>query len=657
MEDEPAMLNILALAKFRVGKDSTALSGSRAIFVLSLTGWLGWSSPLCAQRLTPAFSGKTAGWSTSRGWHALVSHPLAFIEPAFWTTWWFRGVVLLVAIFLVGMYWRRHRLLDAKRYLEAAVVERTRALIQAQEALRHSNELLETTIRAAPVGIVVLDIAGKVKVWNKMTESTFGWKQNEVLDKPLPFLYGNSQMMFEVLLDRVFGGDAIAEHEANLSRKDGVPISARLSAAPLRDMRGEPSGALFVFEDITERKNLESQLFQSQKLESIGRLAGGIAHDFNNILTIINGYTDMALNKLEKDHPVRQSVQLVRKSGEKAANLTEQLLVFSRKRALEMKPLDLNAAVADIEKMLRRLIGEDIRMTTSLDPALGTIMGDAGQVHQVILNLAVNARDAMPSGGKLLLETANVDLDKTFIKRHPQVQPGPHVMLSVSDTGTGMDEETKSHIFEPFFTTKVEGKGTGLGLATVYGIVRQCGGWIWVYSELGQGTVFKIYFPRCDGQVSESQPASVELEQLRGTEKILLAEDDPGVLSLVSSILNGLGYRVLEASTGEEAITVAESETDSIDLLVSDIVMPGMSGYDLSRQLTRVRPTLKVLLISGYTDRTVSGADAIDPNTPFLQKPFTSVSLATKVREVLASGPASADSPGNRQSSIDNRQS
>jgi len=490
-----------------------------------------------------------------------------------------------------------------------------------------------------------------------MTESTFGWKQDDVLDKPLPFLSGSTQVMFEVLLDRVFQGDAIAEHETNLSRKDGVPISARLSAAPLRDMKGEPSGALFVFEDITERKSLESQLFQSQKLESIGRLAGGIAHDFNNILTIINGYSDMALSKIEKEHPVRQSIQQVRNSGEKAANLTEQLLVFSRKRALEMKPLDLNMAVTDIEKMLRRLIGEDIRMTTALEPALGTIMGDAGQIHQVIMNLALNARDAMPGGGKLILETANVDLDRNFIKRHPHVQPGPHVLLSVSDTGTGMDEETKSHIFEPFFTTKEEGKGTGLGLATVYGIVRQCGGWIWVYSELGQGTSFKLYFPRCDAQVSESQPATVELAELRGTEKVLLAEDDPGVLSLVSSILNGLGYKVLEASTGEEAITVAEGETGPIDLLVSDIVMPGMSGYDLSRRLTQVRPTLKVLLISGYTDRTVSGADAIDPNTPFLQKPFTSVSLAAKVREVLASAPAGPDSLPIRQSSIVNRQS
>jgi CheY-like chemotaxis protein len=305
-------------------------------------------------------------------------------------------------------------------------------------------------------------------------------------------------------------------------------------------------------------------------------------------------------------------------------------------------------AVVDIEKMLRRLIGENIRMTTALDPALGAIMGDAGQVNQVIMNLAVNARDAMPNGGKLLIETANVELDKSFIKRHPQVQPGPHVMFSVSDTGIGMDEETQSHIFEPFFTTKEEGKGTGLGLATVYGIVRQCGGWILVYSELGRGTVFKVYFPRCDAPVSESQPEAVEIERLRGTEKVLLAEDDPGVLSLVSGILNGLGYRVLEAATGEEAVSVAERETDPIDLLISDIVMPGMSGYDLARQLTQLRPGMKVLLISGYTDRTVSGANEIDPETPYLQKPFTSVSLAAKIRTVLA--PAADSSDVNRQS-------
>jgi PAS domain S-box-containing protein len=580
--------------------------------------------------------------NASGPWSAAPAQFLFAIEPPFWMTWWFRSLLVLATIFFLGMFWRRHRLLDAKRYLEAAVVERTRALIQAQEALRHSNELLETTIRAAPVGIVALDIDGKVKLWNKMTESTFGWKQDEVLDKPLPFLSGEKQWDFSVLLDRVLQGEAISEQEATYSRKDGVPISASLSAAPLRNMQGEASGALLVFEDVTERKTLESQLFQSQKLESIGRLAGGIAHDFNNILTIINGYSDMALSKLGEDHPSRQNIQQVRKSGEKAANLTEQLLVFSRKRPLEMKPLDLNMTVVDIEKMLRRLIGEDIQMITALDPALGTIMGDAGQIHQVIMNLAVNARDAMPNGGKLLIETANVDLDRTFIKRHPQIQPGPHVMLSVSDTGIGMDEETKSHIFEPFFTTKEEGKGTGLGLATVYGIVRQSGGWIWVYSELGRGSVFKIYFPRCDAQVSEGRPAPVEIEKLRGTERILLAEDDQGVLSLVSSILNGLGYTVLEASTGEEAITIAERETAPIDLLVSDIVMPGMSGYDLSRQLKELRPRMRVLLISGYTDRTVSGADEIDPNTPYLQKPFTSISLAAKIREVLA---AAAENP------------
>ncbi len=558
----------------------------------------------------------------------------AMTNTASWMTWWVLGLGLL-GVFLIGMWWRRHRLLDAKRYLEAAVIDRTRELIQVQEALRRSNELLETTIGAAPVGIVALDNEGRVQLWNRMTEETFGWKQEEALEHLVPFIPSQKRREFSGLLGRILLGESISDHEAEYLKKDGSPVAVRLFAAPLRDYQSETAGALLVFEDVTERKSLESQLFQAQKLESIGRLAGGIAHDFNNILTIINGYADMALNKLGKDHSAYQSIQQVRKSGEKAANLTEQLLVFSRKRPLEMKPLDLNMTVVDIEKMLRRLIGEDIQMVTSLDPGLGTIMGDASRIQQVIMNLAVNARDAMPNGGKLVIETANIDLDNTFAKRHPQAQAGPHVMLCMTDTGTGMDEETKNHIFEPFFTTKQPGKGTGLGLAMVYGIIRQSGGWIWVYSELGRGTAFKIYLPRCDAQTSEGQPLLIEIEKLHGTERILLVEDDVGVLSLVSNVLRGFGYTVLEASDGEEALTISGQETKPIDLMISDIVMPGMSGYDLAGELKALRPKMVVLFMSGYTDRSISGAEEVDPNVPYLQKPFTSVALAAKIRELL----------------------
>ena len=451
----------------------------------------------------------------------------------------------------------------------------------------------------------------------------------------MPFVHTEKQKEFSSLLARVFGGEAIPAHEASYSRKDGSAISLRLSAAPLRGIESDATGALLVFEDVTERKMLETQLFQSQKLESIGRLAGGVAHDFNNLLTIINGYADMALGRIGRNEQACSYLQQIRKAGGKASNLAEQLLVFSRKKPVEMKPLDLNMVVVDIEKMLRRLIGEDIQMATSLDTSLGTVLSDAGQMQQVIMNLAVNARDAMPNGGRLVIETTNVDVDATFTKRHPQLQPGAYVMLSVSDTGHGMDEETKSHIFEPFFTTKEPGKGTGLGLATVYGIVRQSQGWIWVYSELGRGSSFKIYLPRCDRLAVEGQVTQVEIQDLRGTERILLVEDDVGVLSLVGNILKGLGYTVLEASSGEEALAICSRDSGKLDVMVSDIVMPGMSGYDLANQLKSLRPSMAVLFISGYTDRAVTGAHLADPSTPYLQKPFTSVALAAKIRETL----------------------
>ncbi len=551
------------------------------------------------------------------------------------TASWILGIIMLAVGVGIGVFWRRRSRMDINRYLESAVVERTRELLQAQEALRRSNEVLETTIRAAPVGIVVLDPSGNVQLWNEMTEAAFGWKQDEVLNRPSPFLKSQRQTEFSDLLARVSQGESISGHEASYSRKDGTQIAARVFAAPVRDLQSEETGVLLVFEDVTERKSLESQLFQSQKLESIGKLAGGIAHDFNNLLTIINGYADMALSRIGKNDPACNQIQQIRKAGGKAANLAEQLLIFSRKKAVEMKPLDLNMAVVDIEKMLRRLIGEDIHMVTSLDTSLGTVMGDAGQVQQVIMNLAINARDAMPGGGKLVIETSNVEVDATFSKRHPQLDPGAYVLLAVTDTGIGMDDETKSHIFEPFFTTKEPGKGTGLGLATVYGIVRQSRGWIWVYSEPGRGTTFKIYLPRCDARAEDGHCDRAEAADAHGTERILLVEDDVGVLSLVGNILRGLGYTVVEASNGEEALAICGQDGGKIDMMISDVVMPGISGYDLARRLKGIRPSLAVLFISGYADRTVAGAHKVDPNTPYLQKPFTSASLASRVREIL----------------------
>jgi signal transduction histidine kinase/ActR/RegA family two-component response regulator len=380
---------------------------------------------------------------------------------------------------------------------------------------------------------------------------------------------------------------------------------------------------------------IEKQLLQSQKLEAVGQLAGGIAHDFNNVLTVITGYSDLLLRGLDRGDSTRLKVEEIKKAGERGASLIRQLLAFSRKQVLQPKVLKLNAIVADTEKMLRRLIGEDIDLLTVLEPSLGQIRADPGQIEQVIIILAVNARDAMPQGGRLTIETSNVYLDNEYARRHTAVRPGNYVMLAMNDTGTGMDAETQAHIFEPFFTTKVLGKGTGLGLSTVYGIVRQSEGNIWVYSEIGKGTTFKVYLSRVDevAQIDAAPESRADLAQ--GQEKVLLTEDEEPVRRLTRVILEINGYQVLEAASGDEALSIYKEQQGRIDLIITDVVMPGISGPELVQSLETLSPGIKVLYLSGYTDDAVVRHGLLDQKMAFLQKPFTPDALLRKVREVL----------------------
>ncbi|HYV12778.1 MAG TPA: ATP-binding protein [Pyrinomonadaceae bacterium] len=382
--------------------------------------------------------------------------------------------------------------------------------------------------------------------------------------------------------------------------------------------------------------NTEKQLLQSQKLEAVGRLAGGISHDFNNLLTVILGYSDIMKRNLQEGHPLRRNVEEIVRASERAASLTRQLLAFSRKQVMQPKVFDLNTVISDLEKMLRRMIGEDVELRVNLQDELDHIKADPVQLEQVIMNLVVNARDAMPRGGKLSIETSNVYLDEAYAREHVSVVPGDYVMLAISDTGCGMSEETRRHIFEPFFTTKEQGKGTGLGLSMVYGIVRQSGGNIWVYSEVGRGTTFKVYFPRVTAHAEEHKRISGALDGPRGSETILLVEDAELVRNLARQVLETAGYRVLEAANAEAAIDLCEKiNGDRIDLLLTDVVMPGMSGNEMSRILVAKQPGMPVLYMSGYTDEAIVQHGVLEAGINFLQKPFTPGALASKVREVL----------------------
>src|SRR6266540_2797653 len=503
---------------------------------------------------------------------------------------------------------------------------------QAEESIQ---KLLRAVEQAENV-IFMTDPDGQISYINPSFEALYGYKREEVLGRTPRILKSGQQdaAFYTEFWSKLLSGEGVRGEIVNRAR-DGRLVTVQMSANAVLDSDGKRVGYVAVQHDVTERKLLEQQFRQAQKMEAIGQLAGGVAHDFNNLLTAILGYAELLAEKL-KDRP-REAEDLdeIRKAGERAASLTRQLLAFSRQQVFERKVLDLNCLIAEIEKMLRRLIGEDVDLVTVLDPALAYVWADAGQLEQVVMNLAVNARDAMPRGGKLTIETSNVELDEEYARLHTPVRPGRYVMIAVSDTGVGMDAATRSRIFEPFFTTKERGKGTGLGLATVYGIVKQSGGYIWAYSEPGKGTTFKVYLPPADQSLLREEDRVEETLSVRGAETVLLVEDEESVRTLSRAILESYGYRVLEAAGAEEAIETVQGYPQPIHLLLTDVVMPSMGGPDLASRIQTLRPDVKVLFMSGYTDETVFRHGHLEQGRLFLQKPFTPEALARKLREAL----------------------
>jgi PAS domain S-box-containing protein len=528
-------------------------------------------------------------------------------------------------------------------------IERLRAAMagelerkQATETVREREELVQLLLDSTAEAIYGIDLHGNCMLANPTCARLLGYADSEQLNgrnmhtlihhhRPDGLPYPEEECP---IVRAIQTRQGIHVKDEVFWRADGTKFDAEYFAYPM--WRGkELIGAVVTFLDVSHQKILEEQLRQAQKMEAIGQLAGGVAHDFNNLITIITGYSELLLRSTPPDDPKRRLLEEIRKAGERSASLTRQLLAFSRKQVLAPKVLDLNDVVRDTEKMLRRVIGEDIHLTTTLHPQLGSVKADPGQLEQVLLNLAVNARDAMPQGGKLTIETNNVVLGEGYARSHADVRPGQKVMLAVTDTGIGMTEEVKRRLFEPFFTTKGPGKGTGLGLAVVHGIVKQSDGSIEVYSEPGVGTSFKIYLPRVEQAAPTGKSGPDLAPAPHGTETLLLVEDDDAVRALTRFTLQQCGYTVLEASHGEEAIRVATNHPEKIHLLVTDVVMPGMGGRVLAERLLSLHPEMKVLYLSGYTDDAVVRHGILHEEVNFLQKPFSPNALAHQVREVL----------------------
>ncbi|HLB89908.1 MAG TPA: response regulator [Terriglobales bacterium] len=493
--------------------------------------------------------------------------------------------------------------------------------------------------------VMITDLSGVIEYVNPAFEALTGYSPEEAIGQTPRLLKSGQQPpgLYQELWETILSGGVFRGILVN-RKKNGELFFAEKTITPLRDAEGRITHFISNDRDITERRRLESQLQQAQKMDAIGRLAGGVAHDFNNLLMVISAYAELMQDSLAAEHPLRRNVQEIMTASRRAADLTRQLLAFGRKQMQSLQILDLNWIIQDINKMLPRLIGEDIQLVFVAGRNLGKVKADPVQIEQVVMNLAANARDAMPHGGKLTIETASVRLDEAYVQRHSIVPAGDYVLLAFTDTGQGIAPEHIAHIFEPFYTTKEEGKGTGLGLATVYGIVKQNGGFIWVYSEPGIGTTFKIYLPRVQQETGRMQPLKLVEESPQGCETLLLVEDEAAVRQSAREFLTLNGYTVLEAKNGEDALYIARDYLGPIDLMITDVVMPHLGGAKLAGQLATERPNMKVLFVSGYAENTVLRHGAIDVTNSFLQKPFSLKALARKIREVLQTESAAAAS-------------
>jgi PAS domain S-box-containing protein len=563
-------------------------------------------------------------WARREGMVAFAGHPLVVDGR----------VVGVMALFA------RHALSDAVISAMASVADHIALGIErhrSADALRTAEERMRFALESARVGIWDMDYTTGEHRWSETVESQYGVPRGT---------FGGT---FEAFVERIHPDDRESVLETvGTAMKSGADFSTEhrviwpdgtvrwLSGAGrvLLGEHGEPVRAVGITQDVTERHTLEERYRQAQKMEAIGRLAGGVAHDFNNLLTVILGYCELLLTDLDPNDPRHRDMEEIQKAGARAAGLTRQLLAFSRKQIVEQTQLDLNDVMIDMRAMLGRLLREDVKLMLGLRPELAPVTADRGQVEQIVMNLAVNAQDAMPRGGTLTLETTNVELDEHFAKSHPGVRPGQYVVLTVTDTGTGITPQVQARLFEPFFTTKEVGRGTGLGLATVLAIVTQSGGCVNVHSEVGKGSSFSVYFPRADAAEMAAETPSLVLRPYGGTETVLVVEDADGVPELTRRLLQRQGYTVLVAEKAEEAFQLFE-QNPSIDLVLADVIMPGVSGPELASRLVERRPGLKVIYMSGYTDEAIAQHGVLKPGIAFLHKPFTSEALGRKIREVL----------------------